>query len=264
VGGKADGVKIVALANEERARLARLLDVGEPGDALACYYALHHAAARVRLTAALSADGGLMGFLVRAQTGHDLFRPLVTGRAPDFSTLTAMVHVALAPDQPLYVSLPMVNASWARALVDTATQSRLRLYVLRRESFSPVVNVLVTRSTSPDGLPRYEIRQAELVLAAAGLNWRSPSFAEVFVHTDPAVRERGHGRSVVAALCLELLESGCTPLYAADEANPTSQRLAESVGFSDSGQREFICTGTLRPPSATAAAPPPAKGAAHG
>ncbi|MCX6025991.1 MAG: GNAT family N-acetyltransferase [Chloroflexi bacterium] len=257
-------MKIVALAADERTRLLRLLDERDVGDALACYYALHHAASRVQLSGALSPEGGLLGFLARAQTGQDLFRPLVTGRAPDFPTLTALVQAALAPGQPLYISLPMVNASWARALVDWATQTRLRLYVLRRESFSPVVNILVTRSTSPDGLPRYEIRLGERLLAAAGLNWRSPAFAEVFVHTDPALRERGHGRSVVAALCQELLEAGCTPLYAADETSPASQRLAESVGFSDSGQREFVCTGTLRPPAMAALTSPQTQGAADG
>jgi RimJ/RimL family protein N-acetyltransferase len=264
MGGEAGGVKIVALAADERTRLLRLLDERDVGDALACYYALHHAASRVQLSGALSPEGGLLGFLARAQTGQDLFRPLVTGRAPDFPTLTALVQATLAPGQPLYISLPMVNASWARALVDWATQTRLRLYVLRRESFSPVVNILVTRSTSPDGLPRYEIRLGERLLAAAGLNWRSPAFAEVFVHTDPALRERGHGRSVVAALCQELLEAGCTPLYAADEASPASQRLAESVGFSDSGQREFVCTGTLRPPAMAASTSPHTQGAADG
>ncbi len=257
-------MKIVTLAADERLRLRRLLDEHDAGDALACYYALHHPAARVHLSGALSAEGGLLGFLARAQTGQDLFRPLVTGRAPDFPTLTALVHASLAPGQPLYFSVPMVNASWARALVDSATQTRLRLYVLHRESFSPIVNVLVTRDRSPDGLPRYEIRLGDHLLAAAGVNWRSPAFAEVFVHTDPAVRERGHGRSVVAGLCLELLEAGCTPLYAADEASPGSQRLAESVGFSDSGQREFVCSGTLRPPTAAASIPPLAEGAADG
>ncbi|OGO49181.1 MAG: hypothetical protein A2Z30_06285 [Chloroflexi bacterium RBG_16_64_43] len=257
-------MKIVTLATDERSRLLRLLDERDVGDALACYYAIHHAASRVHLSGALSPEGGLAGFLARAQTGQDLFRPLVTGRAPDFPTLSALVQSALAPGQPLYFSLPMVNASWARALVDSASQARLRLYVLRREAFAPVVNILVTRTTSPDGLPRYEIRVGERLLAAAGLNWRSLAFAEVFVHTDPEVRERGHGRSVVAALCLELLEAGCTPLYAADEASPGSQRLAESVGFSDSGQREFVCTGTLRPTAVAASTSPHAEGTADG
>ncbi len=257
-------MNIVALAEAERSRVRRLLDEHEPGDALACYYALHHPSSRTRISAALSPQGALLAFLVRAQTGHDLFRPLITGRAPDFPTLAELARAALAPGQPVYFSMPLVQASWARALIDSATQSILHLHILRRESFSPVINVLVTRNPSPDGLPRYEIRQGERVLAAAGLNWRSPFFAEIFVHTDEAVRERGHGRSVVAALCQELLEAGCTPLYAADQANPASLRLAASVGFADCGQREFVCSGNLRHPTDTASTPLADQGLADG
>ena len=47
-------MKIVPLAEGERHRLRSLLDEHQPGDALACYYALHHPAARTRITAALS------------------------------------------------------------------------------------------------------------------------------------------------------------------------------------------------------------------
>ncbi len=248
-------MNVVVLADTERTRVGRLLDEREPRDALAGYYALNHPSSRTRIWAALSPQGALVAFLVRAQTGHDLFRPLITGRAPDFPTLAELARTALAPGQPVYFSLPLVDASWARALVDSATQTILRLHILRPESFSPVINVLVTRNPSPDGLPRYEIRQGERVLAAAGLNWRSPSFAEVFVYTDEAVRERGHGRSVVTALCQELLHAGCTPLYAADQASPASLRLAASVGFTDSGQREFVCSGSLRRATDTAPTP---------
>jgi predicted GNAT family acetyltransferase len=37
-----------------------------------------------------------------------------------------------------------------------------------------------------------------------------------------------------------LLEAGRTPLYVVADSNTTSIRLAEAVGFEDTGLREFV------------------------
>ncbi|MGD0807998.1 MAG: GNAT family N-acetyltransferase, partial [Anaerolineales bacterium] len=92
---------------------------------------------------------------------------------------------------------------------------------------------------------RYEIRNEERLLAAAGVNWQSSVWAEIFVQTDPAVRERGYGKSVCAALCRDLLERKKDILFSLEEENLPSLRLAQGLGFEDTGEREIIFTGTV-------------------
>ena len=71
-------------------------------------------------------------------------------------------------------------------------------------------------------------------------NWQSPRFAELYVYTDPAVRGRGWGKSVVHALVGMILKTGRTPLYVVSENNEYSIRLAAAVGFVDTGHREYV------------------------
>jgi RimJ/RimL family protein N-acetyltransferase len=111
-----------------------------------------------------------------------------------------------------------------------------------------VINILVSGNASPDGLPRFEIRREDRLLAAAGVNWRSSDWAEIFVFTDAESRERGYGRSVCAALCQALLEEKRGVIYAVEEDNPASIRLAQSVGFEDTGERELVCAGSILEP----------------
>jgi predicted GNAT family acetyltransferase len=115
----------------------------------------------------------------------------------------------------------------------------------------PLLNILVQRTVSPGGLPRYEIRRDDRLLAAAGVNWQSSEWAEIFVQTDPEVRERGYGKSVCAALCRHLLEEKKEILYAVEEKNTASVRLARGLGFEDTGEREILCSGSVlaRPPA---------------
>ncbi len=112
-----------------------------------------------------------------------------------------------------------------------------------------MVNILVNRAPSPDGLPRYEIRNEERLLAAAGVNWQSSAWAEIFVQTDPAVRERGYGKSVCAALCRDLVERKKEVLYAVEEDNSISLRLAQGLGFEDTGEREILFVGSVVGPA---------------
>ncbi|MDX1615688.1 MAG: GNAT family N-acetyltransferase, partial [Candidatus Promineifilaceae bacterium] len=122
-------------------------------------------------------------------------------------------------------------------------------YVLDRGRFEPIVNILVAKSTTYNGLPRFVIRQDRAgsdgeVLASAGLNWQSPQFAELYVHTKYPYRRRGLGRSVVAAAAQHVLESGRIPLYVVAAQNQASRQLAESVGFVDIGLRRFLAEGS--------------------
>ena len=219
-----------------------LLDDRSTADALAAYYALYHPADRTELFVypAGSSAGLPRGFLVRARTGMDLFRPLVTGRLHDNETAQALFERGLVPGRPVYLTLPEDEAPWAHKYLQISDTELHRIYRFVPENYQSEINVLVVTSSGPDGLPHCEIRAADRAGAVAGINWQSPRFAEVYVYTDPAVRGRGWGKSVVRALVALILKSGRLPLYVVAESNEYSIRLAEAVGFVNTGQREFV------------------------
>jgi RimJ/RimL family protein N-acetyltransferase len=192
-----------------------------------------------------SAGGRVDGFLVRARTGQDLFRPLVTFRAPSPQAAADLFQAGVSPGRPYYFTIPVDLAAYLDNRLTIAEPAIYRIYQLAREDFQPVINIFVNSSRSADGWPRYEIRQGDRVLASAGVNWRSPRFAELYVYVDQAVRGRGYGKSVVARAASDLLEAGVTPLYVAAEDNTASLRTAEAVGFADTGAREYVCEAAL-------------------
>jgi hypothetical protein len=115
----------------------------------------------------------------------------------------------------------------------------LSIYALDQARFTPVINVLVVTKTAPDGTPRAEIHSGGLQ-AAAGINWQSPGFAEIYVHTEAEARQRGWGRSVVAACTDLVLGGGRLPIYLVEPSNEPSVQLAESLGYMDTGARMVI------------------------
>jgi RimJ/RimL family protein N-acetyltransferase len=235
------------LALDERADLRILLNPRCAGDAMASYYALLHPASKTRLWKHHSPAGRLDGFLVRAQTGLDLFRPLVTLRAPDSASTAELLQAAFPAPQSAMFSFPEPLGLWVLPLLTVERMMQLRVLRLNPARLEPLINILVQRTHSPAGLPRYEIRNAERAVAAAGVNWQSTDWAEIFVQTDPDVRERGYGRSVCAALCRQLLEEKKSILYAVEDDNAASIRLASGIGFEDTEEREILCVGSLRP-----------------
>jgi hypothetical protein len=239
----------------ERESLRSLLEIHRPGDAMISYYALEHPASKTKIWVYRSPEGRKDGFLIRAQTGQDLFRPLITLRAPGSASAAGLLQAAFPSPAPAIFSIPESLGLWVLPLLAVEHPTRVLLYRLNPARLEPVVNVLVTRASSPDGLPRYEIRNEERLLAAAGVNWQSSEWAEIFVQTDPAVRERGYGKSVCAALCRDLLERKKDILYSLEEDNLSSLRLAQGLGFEDTGEREIICNGSvLGSPDASAGA----------
>jgi RimJ/RimL family protein N-acetyltransferase len=245
-------VSAALLPAEERSAVQTLLGSRRAGDALASYYALHHPAAKTRIWAHRSASGRLDGFLVRAQTGQDLFRPLVTLRAPDASSAAELLHAAFPSPQAAFFSFPEPLGLWVLPLLSAESTRRILMFRLNPAKLEPVMNIFVVQTVSPDGLPRFEIRREDRLLAAAGVNWQFADWAEIFVQTDPDVRERGYGKSVCAALCRRLLEEKRGVLYAVEEKNGLSARLARDVGFEDTGEREILCSGSVLPRSPAA------------
>jgi len=244
-------MKVEKLAPADRDRLRMLLDEQSPRDALACYYALYHPPARTSLYVIADPPGRAEAFLVKARTGRDLFQPLISLRAPGPVPASALLQAALAPGESAYLSLPASLASLLPSTLEIQGRSTLQIFLLPARAFQPVVNIFVTRSKSPDGSTRYEVRQGDRLLASAGLNWRSRRFAEIFVHTEPETRERGYGRSVVSGLCAELLSEGLTPLYHVEADNEASVHLALGLGFRDSGERELACVVSRGPGAQT-------------
>jgi RimJ/RimL family protein N-acetyltransferase len=231
--------------NEKRRLIRPLLSPGDPADALASYYSLWHDPRRTRLTLGRDAGGKVDGFLVVAQTGADLFRPLVTLRAPGDDALASLLAGALAPNRPYQVIVPVRLASAVRDHLRIEKSTLTRLYALDPSRFEPVINVLVQRVTGAEGAARFQIESQGQVMAMAGINWRSPAFAEIFVYVHPRGRGRGWGRSVVSACTAALLEERVRPLYAVDDDNEASQNIAEALGYADTGHRDLVAEAQL-------------------
>ncbi|CUS03120.2 protein of unknown function [Candidatus Promineifilum breve] len=252
--------RLSQLAAQRRA-IRRLLREHDPADAMAAYYAFHHPDDRTTLVLApedveAGSIGQADGYVALSRTGIDLFRPLVTmrlptDRDPDSAQLAVdLIGRALAPGQPVILNVPARYHPLITALFDVQAEEELRLLALAPADYEPIINVLVTRSEGPGGLPRYAIRSSadgrEEVVATASLNWQSPHYGEIAVNTRPQYRRQGWGRSVVAALSGHLLDSGRAPLYVVSEANGASAALAESVGFTDTGARELLLQAALK------------------
>ena len=248
---------------DQRRVVRRLLNETDPADASAVYYALHHPAEKVQLTTYPPDSFDSLGFVCSAMTGIDLFRPLVTMRLPierssqeiDYSGSLDLIYGAFPVGGEVIISTHSAYYPLISAIFDVQREEKLKILLLDRASFSPIINVLVTESPSYNNLPRYVIRNnqqnsgssSDEILASAGINWQSPSFAELYVHTKDHSRRQGMGASVVAYIVQWILESGRTPLYAVSVDNDPSHQLARSVGFFDTGIEEVLIEGTLKP-----------------
>ena len=232
----------ISSLNELRALARPLLDEQATADALAGYYAFHHPAERTVLfvTPVDAGVGGADGFLVRARTGMDLFRPLVTLRARSQRAVDDLVRQGLPERRPVYLTVPENHAEWVNRSLTVTDAELHHLYRYDPRRYMPEINVLVMTSTGADGLPRCEIRAGDRAGAVAGINWQSPRYAEIYVYTEAAVRGRGWGKAVVRLLSGMVLKSGRTPLYVVSQSNEYSIRLAEAVGYVDTGQFEYV------------------------
>jgi hypothetical protein len=234
---------------EQRRLIRPLLSATDPGDALTSYYALWHDARRTQLVLHYDNQQQPDGFLAKSQTGFDLFRPMVTLRAPDATAAGELLHRGLAQHREYQLAVPAGLAPDLGHFVEIAKPSVNRVFCLDPSRFQPVINVLVQQVWGADGSPRFQIESQGQLLAMSGTNWKSPAFAEVFVYVHPAGRGRGWGRSVVSACVRSLIEAHVQPLYMVEAENLASLHIAEGIGFGDSGAREFTgeCHLTVKP-----------------
>jgi hypothetical protein len=230
----------VPLAIADRSRLANLVSERLPADALAAYYALNHPGPRVRLFGLQTTQGDLVGFVVEAQTGHDLFRPLVIPVASHPEGLKALLHAVTSPARPFFLHLPLEQQTWIGPELTLEQIRPVYLYRSDPGTFPTEFNVLIVESTTPDGLKRFEIRSRQEVVAAAGLNWRSPYFAEVYVEGTPEAISRGLTRSVLAAATGHVLREHLICLTFVGDSDSQAQAMAEWAGYQRTGDRYFL------------------------
>jgi hypothetical protein len=224
---------------EQRKQIERLIDRSNPEQAPTAYYALYHDALRSALFVRTDESQQPLGFVGRFQTGVDLFRPVLCMQCSQPEVAADLLHEALIVGRPYILfsnasQLPLVGGS-----LEIANQRTLSIYTLDPSRFTPIVNVLVMTKTAQDGTPRAEIHSGGLQ-AAAGVNWQSPKFAELYVHTEAEARQRGWGRSVAAAVMQTVLSSGRVPLYLVEATNEASVSLATGLGYYDTGARQIF------------------------
>lgn len=224
---------------EARRKIRLLIDENSPDDAPTAYYALFHAPERSALFTHQDERGRTLGFVGRFQTGVDLFRPLVTLKCSSPEGAAELLAKALTPGRPYILFAGLNQLAMVGGSMQLENQRILRIYTVEPARFKPEMNVLVLHKTTSGGLPRCEILDAtNKPIAVAGVNWKSPAFAEIYVHTEPQARQKGHGRSVTAALTQRLLADGIRPVYLAESNNLPSVQLVESLGYVDTGSRQ--------------------------
>jgi ribosomal protein S18 acetylase RimI-like enzyme len=245
---------------ERRRLIGHLLDERQPADAMAAYFAFYHAAERTRLVTFPAGSERAQGYIALSRTGMDLFRPLLTLRLPsDLAQATTLIYEAIGSETAVILNTPDQYMPLLRACFSIQSEEQHQVMALDPNRFEPVINVLVTQETGANGRPRFVIRNRAAdneVLAAASVNWLYPHFAEVSVNTLAGQRQRGYGRSVLAALVNYLLGEGIRPLYVVRPDNAASIRLARRVGFLDTGQRSWFLQATLKPPPNQPIPPP--------
>ena len=237
--------------NQRRHAIQHLLS-DDPADAAAAYYAFHHPEGKSSVLPYPSESERAEGFVTFSRTGLDLFRPLVTMRLPitDLETSAEVIYHAMQPETAVIIQAPAAYLPLLQALFDVQTIERFHLYTLKRHLFKPIINVLVTQTTGPNGLPRFVVRsqQDDRVIASAGINWQSPSYVSLSVNTDAAQRRQGLGVSVLSAIMQYVVDNGRSPLYEiAANNNPASEHLAAHLGFRYSGEDKALVQAVLKP-----------------
>ena len=222
-----------------RLKIRPLLHFSTPSDALFVYYAFYHDPRRTQLYVHEGAGGRANGFVAVCQTGQRLFQPTVVLRTPDADVAVEMLRQALVPGRPYYlITTPDLRDAVAQ-VVDVEQPETNHVYRLELFRLRPSINVLVVSEQGPGGLPRFLIRSQGDVAAESGVSWSSPHFSELFVRVIPTAQGRGWGQAVLAASTTWAVRSGRQPLYVVNEANNPSLALAKTVGYVDTGVREF-------------------------
>ncbi len=224
---------------ENRDTLRSLIDVRSAADALASYYALAHECERVQLFGYYPNNHSLSGFLAIAQTGIDLFRPLAVPFLGTRQGLQEMVLGVLKPGRHHLVYLPVEQQEYLIGIAELTPIMMSNLLRLDPRGFQPLINVLVERRHTPDGLPRFEI-QSSNGFAAAGINWRTQYAAEIYAEGDPSGYRRGFTKAVLGGLISQLIQEGLTVFLRIPDDDYRSFEDAFDLGFKPTGVRHLF------------------------
>lgn len=236
------------LTGREISELRSLMDERSARDALVAYYTFEHSRTRAHVFGYRSGSSQPSGFVTRAWTGMDLFRPLVLPFVKHKAALRALLESALAPGQAFILHLPADQLGWAGELIDLDKAAEHELLRMDPASYEPVLNVLVVESSSAMPLPRYEIRTAGGLHAAAGVSWRGSRFAEIYLEADAGADERKMIRSVLSAVAGRVLGEQRIPLLRVPKGELASRTQAFHVGFRPTGFHSATADAVMRPP----------------
>ncbi len=232
--------KIHRIPLQDRELLTRLVDLRSVADAMPAYFALEHPGERTELFGYYPSPETLSGFLSIAQTGFDLFRPVAVPFVANQEAMNSLLDVALKPGRPYLVYVPVDQQEFIGSTFQRSPVEVTNLLRLDARAFTPILNVMIMRTQSASGLPRFEIRSSVQGFAAAGVNWMSSTAAEIYIEADESGRRRGFTKSVLAALIEHLLSQDRIVLFRVADDDYDAFEDAFDLGFKPTGIRTLM------------------------
>jgi hypothetical protein len=234
---------------DSRRAMRHLLDEHDPADARAAYYALQYDDARTHISTYRPNAPRAIGYVCQSRTGYDLFRPIVSMRLPihNLDESAAILHHGLIPGLPVILNVPEAYMPLTLGVFDIFAEEEYKVLVLDRGRYRPILNVLVTHETASNGLPSYTIRYQNQRAAVASINWQTQHFAEIALTFEANMRRSGWAESILAALSGHVVDQGRIPLFTVTEQDTVSAEAALSIGFVDTGIRDYLVEATLQP-----------------
>jgi hypothetical protein len=229
------------IAIENRGELARIINQRSPQDAFAAYFALEHPADRVRIFVSRSNASKVVGFLIKAQTGYDLFRPLLIPFTVSSQDLNSLLEAAVIDTQQALISLPKDQIEQVSKHFRIEAKSVSELLRLDPKSYKQIINVLVMGEDTAMGWPRFEVRSGELVVAATGVNWSGERFSEIYIEQLPDLTQ-DYASSLLSAIAGRLLKERKIALLRLAENERRFSAAAQEVGFKPTGARMVVGT----------------------
>ena len=232
--------KVSSIDISRRSELEPLLNKYRVEDAMVAYYALDHPADKTRIFGFFGSGDKPTDFLVIAQTGFDLFRPLVVPFASERRALMYLIQTALSDQRNYLVTIPLDQSDMLEGVVDVTEPTVNEIHRLDLGFYERVMNILAVRKENSSGWPRYEITSRKGGFAAAGVNWLSPHAVEIYADSDEEGRNRGFVTSVLSHIIEELRNEDRMILHRLDVEDARGYVDAFSVGFRPTGVRTLI------------------------
>jgi hypothetical protein len=232
--------QIKVISCEQRQQLGRLVDPRSVADSMPAYYALEHPCERTELYGYFPSPNTLSGFLTIAQTGLDLFRPVVVPFVANAEALRRLFTTALKPSRLYLLYIPVDQQEFIKNEFPHRPLQVTNLLRLDPRAFNPILNVMIVKTEAASGLPRFEIRSSVQGFAAAGINWMSSTAAEMYIEADEPGRRRGFTKSVLAALIEHLLSQNKNVLFRVADDDYDAFEDSFDLGFKPTGVRTLM------------------------